>query len=224
VAEHTIMLIIGAIRRLREAIADAERGGWDQQKWIDKDLDDLYERTVGILGLGAVGTAVAERLRGFGTRTLYSKRHRLDPAEEARLGVTYAETDDLLRRSEVLVLTLPLNSETRGLLNAERLALLPRGAVLVNVSRGAIVDEPALVEALKSGHLGGAGLDVFMEEPLPPGHQLASLPNVILTPHIAGVTAQGKRNILVNSIANVARVLGGELPQYVVNQPHRVGA
>jgi phosphoglycerate dehydrogenase-like enzyme len=224
VAEHAVMGILGCLRRLREAITDAERGGWDQQRWIDYDLADLYERTVGIYGLGATGAAVAQRLRGFETRTLYFKRHRLHVADEQRLGVTYVDRDDLLRRSEVLVLTLPLTADTRGLVDAERLAMLPSGAVLVNVSRGAIVDEAALGEALRSRRLGGAALDVFAEEPLPPGHQLAALPNVILTPHIAGVTAQSKRNILINSIGNVARVLRGEPPQFVVNNPQSVGA
>jgi D-3-phosphoglycerate dehydrogenase / 2-oxoglutarate reductase len=224
VAEHAVMGILGCLRRLREAITDAERGGWDQQRWINMDLDDLYDRTVGILGLGATGTALAQRLKGFECRTLYFKRNRLDPADEGRLGVAYADREELLRRSQVLVLTLPLNPETRGLINAESLALLPAGAIVVNVSRGAVVDEAALVEALRSGRLGGAALDVFAEEPLPPGHQLAALPNVILTPHIAGVTAQSKRNILVNSIGNVARVLRGEAPQFVVNHPQRVGA
>jgi phosphoglycerate dehydrogenase-like enzyme len=224
VAEHAVMVILGCLRRLREAMHDAERGGWDQQRWIDMDLDDLYDRTVGILGLGATGAALAQRLKGFETQTLYFKRNRLEAADETRLGVTYTPRDELLRRSQVLVLTLPLTAETRGLINAERLALLPQGAVLVNVARGAIVDEAALVEALRNGRLGGAALDVFTEEPLPPGHQLATLPNVILTPHIGGVTAQSKRNILINSIGNVARVVRGEPPQFVVNHPQRVGA
>jgi D-3-phosphoglycerate dehydrogenase len=224
VAEHAVMGIIACLRHLREAITDAEHGGWDQQRWIDRDLDDLYQRSVGILGLGATGTALARRLKGFEAQTLYFKRHRLDPVEEQELAVTYIERDELLRRSQVLVLTLPLTPDTRSLMNAERLSMLPRGAVVVNVSRGAIVDEAALSEALRSGRLGGAALDVFEEEPLPPGHPLANLPNVILTPHIAGVTAQAKRNILINSIGNVARVLCGEAPEFVVNHPRRPGA
>ncbi|HXO67156.1 MAG TPA: 2-hydroxyacid dehydrogenase [Candidatus Dormibacteraeota bacterium] len=217
VAEHAIMGTLACLKQLREAIADAERGGWDQQRWIDKDLGDLYRRTVGILGFGAIGQAVASRLVGFDCETLYHRRNRLSAADEDRLRVTYTELDHLLRQSEVLILTLPLNPVTRGIISAERLAELPKGAIVVNVSRGGIVDERALADALRSGHLGGAALDVFSVEPLPVGHDLGSLPNVVLTPHIGGATAQSKRNILMNSIGNVSRVVRGEPPQFVVN-------
>src|ERR1700730_14627721 len=217
VAEHAIMGTLACLKQLREAIADAERGGWDQQRWIDKDLGDLYRRTVGILGFGAIGQAVASRLVGFDCETLYHRRNRLSATDEDRLRVTYTELDHLLRQSEVLILTLPLNPVTRGIISAERLAELPKGAIVVNVSRGGIVDERALADALRSGHLGGAALDVFSVEPLPVGHDLGSLPNVVLTPHIGGATAQSKRNILMNSIVNVSRVVRGEPPQFVVN-------
>jgi phosphoglycerate dehydrogenase-like enzyme len=219
VAEHAVMLILGCLRELREAITDAEAGDWDQEAWIAKDLADLYQRTVGILGFGAIGQAIAQRLKGFECQTLYFRRNRLDAAGEERLGVAYAELDQLLRRSEVLVLALPLNETTRRMLNAERLGSLPAGAIVVNVSRGDIVDEDALAAALAAGRLGGAGLDVFSTEPLPAGHMFAGLPNVLLTPHVAGATAQSKRNILVNSITNVARVCRGEAPEFVVNKP-----
>lgn len=217
VAEHAIMGILGTLRQLREAISDAERGGWDQARWIEKDLPDLAGRTVGVLGFGAIGQAIAERLRPFGCDTIYYRRHRIDADEEARLGATYAGLDELLRRSDVVVVALPLNDDTRHLLNAERLGTLPAGAVIVNVARGDIVDEAALREALLAGRLGGAALDVFTAEPLPEGHPFRDLPNVILTPHIAGATAGSKRNILLNSLGNIARVLQGEDPQFVVN-------
>jgi D-3-phosphoglycerate dehydrogenase len=217
VAEHVVLLILGCLRHLRQAIADAEAGDWDQEAWIAKDLGDLYQRTVGILGFGAIGQATAQRLKGFECQVLYHRRNRLEPAAEASLGVAYADLDQLLRRSEVLVLALPLNDTTRGMLNAERLATLPAGAIVINVSRGAVIDEDALIAALRGGRLGGAGLDVFSVEPLPPSHKFAGLPNVLLTPHVAGATAQSKRNILLNSITNVARVARGEAPDFVVN-------
>jgi D-3-phosphoglycerate dehydrogenase len=219
VAEHAVMLILGCLRQLRQAIADSEAGGWDQEAWIAKDLGDLYQRTVGILGFGAIGQAIARRLQGFESQTLYYRRNRLQPADEERLSAAYAELDQLLRRSEVLVLALPLDETTRGMMNAERLATLPPGAIVVNVSRGGVVDEDALIGALLAGRLGGAGLDVFSVEPLPPAHKFSGLPNVLLTPHVAGATAQSKRNILVNSITNVARVVRGEAPDFVVNDP-----
>lgn len=224
VAEHAIMGAMACLRQLREAIDDAEKGGWDQRRWIDKDLGDLAERTVGILGFGAIGQAIAERLAGFGCQTLYHKRSRLSAADEERLHATYVGLEDLLSQSQVLIVALPLTGETAGLLDADRLARLPAGAIVVNIARGDIVDEGALADALRAGRLGGAALDVYTVEPLPPGHDLARLPNVLLTPHIAGATALGKRNILLNSLGNVVRVLQGEEPQFVVNQPERAAA
>jgi D-3-phosphoglycerate dehydrogenase len=219
VAEHAIMGILACLRYLPEAMRDAEAGGWDQEAWIARDVRDLNQRVVGILGLGSIGQAIAERLRPFGATALYNRRHRMSARDEARLGTEFAELDDLLARSEVLVVALPLNDETRGLLDKERLGRLPAGAIVVNIARGQVIDEDALVEALSSGRLSGAALDVFNQEPLPPGHRLAGLPNVVLTPHIGGATAQGKVNILMNSLNNVIGVLRGEAPKYVVNNP-----
>jgi len=221
VAEHAVMSIIGCLRHLREAIADAEAGEWEQQRWIDKDLSDLEGKTVGILGFGAIGQAIAQRLAGFDCTVLYHRRHRLDPDAEQRLSATHVELDALASRSEVLVLAIPLTPETRGMLSAERLSEMPSGAVLVNVSRGGLVDEDALVAGLEQRRLGGAALDVFATEPLPRGHRFSGLPNVLLTPHIAGMTVNSKRNILINSISNIGRVARGEAPFWVVNNPGR---
>jgi D-3-phosphoglycerate dehydrogenase len=219
VAEHAVMAAIACLRFLRDAVREAEAGAWDRQSWLDRDLWDLDERTVGILGMGAIGEAIAARLTGFGCRVLYYKRHQLPAADEQRLQVTYRELEQLLAESQVLMVTLPLTDQTRGILSRERLGSLPRGAVLVNVARGGLVDMAGLGELLHSGHLRGAALDVFDHEPLPPGHGLDRLPNVLLTPHVAGTTAIARRAIFLNSIANVARACRGEPPLYVVNEP-----
>jgi phosphoglycerate dehydrogenase-like enzyme len=219
VAEHAIMLTLGCLRRLAEAHRDAVAGGWDQRAWIDRDLPELEGRVVGILGLGSIGMALAERLRPFGCRVLYNKRTRLSADEEARLGASFARLEHLLRDSEVLIVCLPLNSSSRGLLSATRLALLPAGAIVVNVARGDVMDYGALAAELRSGRLSGAGLDVYPEEPMPVDHALGALPNVLLTPHIGGATAQAKRNIFMNSVSNISRVLNGEAPLHVVNRP-----
>ena len=200
VAEHAIMLALACLRHLPEAMRDVAAGGWDQSAWIARDLPDLQERTVGC-------------------DIVYTKRSRLDGDREKELGLRFAGLDDLLRQSGVLIVCLPLNVETRGLLGAEHLSLLPRDAVVVNVARGDVMDYGALADALRNGRLAGAGLDVYPEEPLPRGHGLGDLPNVVMTPHVAGATALGKRNILINSIGNIKRVLAGERPQYVVNNP-----
>jgi D-3-phosphoglycerate dehydrogenase / 2-oxoglutarate reductase len=223
VAEHAIMGALATLRFLRLAITEAERGEWVPQEWLDRDLWDLDQRSVGILGLGSIGQAIALRLRGFGSSLLYHRRTRLDAGEEAALGVSYRDLEPLLRESHVLMIALPLNAETRGILGREALALLPRGAVVVNIARGHLVDMEALADMLRAGHLRGAALDVFDEEPLPHDHGLDLLPNVLLTPHIAGATAISKRDILLNSLANVARVCRGEDPLYVVNRPAQGG-
>ena len=217
VAEFALMAAIGGLRRMREAIRDAETPGWAQTDWIQKDLRQLSGCTVGILGLGSVGTALAERLRAFGPRVFYSKRARLEPARETELGVQFLELDELLRQSDILVIAVPLNDATRGLLGRERLQLLPPDALVVNVARGDIMDYSALADLLRSGRLAGAALDVFPTEP--PGNigELTALPNVLLSPHIAGVTRESKRAILVNSLANIQRVIDGKAPEYVVN-------
>jgi D-3-phosphoglycerate dehydrogenase len=219
VAEHAVMLAIGVLRHLRQAIAVTEAGAWRQQDFIDLDLPELGPRTVGIVGLGAIGQAAARRFVAFGCDVLYTKRTPLPPDAERELGIRHADLDALLRASEVLVLALPLNDQTRGIIDARRLALLPRGAVVVNIARAGLVDNAALGELLRSGHLAGAGLDVFDEEPLPTGHDLATLPNVLLTPHIAGVTAEAKRRLILNSMQNIRRVLDGGEPEFVVNRP-----
>ena len=218
VAEHAVMGALACLRFLRDAISEAETGGWERQSWLDRDLWDLDERTVGILGLGAVGEAIAKRLGGFGCTIVYNKRQRLAPEREAELGVAYRDLGQLLAQAQVLMLTLPLNDATRGILGRESLEMLPRGAVVVNVARGHLMDMAALGDLLRSGHLRGAALDVFDEEPLLPGHGLDRLPNVILTPHIAGTTAIARRDILLNSLANIARACRGEEPLYVVNR------
>jgi len=217
VAEFAVMATIAALRHLREAVADAERPGWSQASWVQKDLRELSASTVGIVGLGAIGRAVAERLRAFGCQVVYTKRARLEASDEAALGVEHASLDDLLRRSDVLILTLPLTEASRGLIDRTRLELLPAGATVVNVARGGVLDYAALADLLRDGRLGGAALDVYPEEPPANVDELRALPNTLLTPHIAGVTEQSKRNILLNSIANVRRVLAGEKPLWVVN-------
>ena len=218
VAELAVMGAIAALRRVREALREAESGAWDWQAWIDRDLPELAESRVGILGFGAIGQEIARRLRPFGCAVMYNRRHRLSPEQEAELGVTYAELEPMLRRSDVLVLAAALNASSARVIDAPRLAMLPADAVLVNVARGGLVDTEALVAALDSGRLAGAALDVFDPEPLPPNHPLTRARNVILTPHIGGSTAASKRRILMNSIANVNRALAGDAVQFVVNR------
>ncbi len=184
VAEHAVTLMLTVLRRV--VLADrALRAG----RWIPAELRPvsrrLYGKTVGILGFGRIGQALARQLEGFATTNLYYKRSgRL--ADEAALGATYAGLPELLARSDIVSLHCPGGAENRHMIGSAELAAMKPGAVLINVARGELVVEDDLVAALESGHLSGAGLDVFAEEPLRPGSRLRGLDNVVLTPHAAG--------------------------------------
>jgi phosphoglycerate dehydrogenase-like enzyme len=156
--------------------------------WSGLDrLGWLYGETIGIVGFGRIGRAVAVRAQAFGMEVLYHNRHRLAAAEEARLGVRYAPLDDLLPAADVVTLHLPFSAESEHLLGARELALLKPTALLINAARGRVVDEAALLAALREGAIAGAGLDVLTYEPPHPDNPILGLDNVVLSPHIAGV-------------------------------------
>ena len=184
VADLTLALILAVRRRLVEADRYVRERRW-REDWARPYLvgDDLDGATLGIVGLGRIGRQVARRARPFGLRLLYSQRNRLAPGDEE---AEYRPLDDLFRESDIVTLHVPLSPETRGLVDARRLALLRDGAALVNTARGAVVDEAALVAELASGRI-RAALDVFAEEPGAPA-ALLELPNVVLTPHIGSAT------------------------------------
>jgi glyoxylate reductase len=177
---------------------------------------DVHGQTLGIVGLGRIGEAVARRARGFGMRILYTRRRRLEPAAEAALDVTYRSLDDLLRESDFVSVHAALTPETVHLIGARELGLMRPSAFLVNTARGPIVDEKALVDALRGGTIAGAGLDVFEQEPrVEPG--LLDLPNVVLTPHL-GSAARGTRARIADIVVdNVVAAIEGRRPPNVYN-------
>jgi len=178
VADHALALILAAVRRLREQDALVRGGGWRSFETVSWQL---HGATVGIVGYGAIGRAVARRLAGFGVELLVHDPF-VDQAE-----VTLTELDELLARSDVVTLHMPLSPQTRAIIDARTIALMRPGAVIVNTARGPVIDQDALVDALRGGHLGAAGLDVFEVEP-PLGSPLLELPNVILSPHVGGIS------------------------------------
>lgn len=182
-AELTWALILAVLRRVPEADAGMRAGTWQQ---VLPGLD-LAGSTLGLVGLGRLGQRVARVGLAFEMEVLAWSQH-LDPDLATGLGVQPVSKQELLERSDVVSVHLKLSDRSRGVLGRDDLALLKPGAVLVNTSRGPLVDETALVEALRSGRLGGAGLDVYDEEPLPVDHPLRSLPNTVLTPHLGYVT------------------------------------
>ncbi len=177
---------------------------------------EVHGSTLGIVGMGRIGRQAARRGRGFDMRVLYHNRRRR-PDDEAALGVEYAPLDDLLAACDYVMLCCPMTDETRGLIDAAALAKMKRSATLVNIARGAVVDTQALYEALKSGVIAGAALDVTEPEPLPRGHPLLTLDNVVIVPHLGSATIETRRRMAELSVENLRAGLAGR------PLPHRVG-
>ncbi len=213
-------LLLAAARRIAEAdrFVRARRfRGWRLDLLLGRPLRG---RTLGIAGMGRIGRAIAERAQGFGLLVLYTQRHQLDPAEEERLGARYVDKSTLLASSDFLALSLPASPETRHWLDRTAIALLEPGAVVVNTGRGSTVDEAALAEALESGQIAAAGLDVFEREPEIDARLLA-LDNVVLAPHIGSATDE-TRSAMAQAVAgDILRVLAGQAPEHPVNRPAR---
>jgi D-3-phosphoglycerate dehydrogenase len=211
VAEWCVLGALAASRSLLWADAEVRAGRWPQLDLAARGCLELHARRVGIVGWGAIGRLVADRFRAFGCEVSYwTRTPRPDDA-------AYRPLDDLLAASDVLVVVIALGESTRGLLDEARLRLLPAGAVVVNAARGGIVDERALVTLLDEGHLLGAALDVYDTEPLPPGSPLRGHERVLLSPHVAGATAQARLRIAVAVQLNLARAVNGEPVADVVN-------
>ena len=209
VAEHTIMLMLGTLRRLNHLNTMTRSG-----RWVKHDLGihchSLYGQQVGLVGLGDIGTQVCEMLKGFGVRVVYYKRNRLAPAQERRLGATYVSLDELLKNSGVVSLHCSLNDETTAIIGQKQLASMRATSVLINTARGQLVDEDALIRALHEGMIAGAGLDVFAEEPLPKGHSLLKMNNVLITPHVSSITAQTFRSMMEAAFKNIELFHNGD--------------
>ncbi len=206
-ADLAFMLLLNACRRAAEYHA-IMLDGWRKPYGMPDLLGTRPSgRTLGIIGMGRIGQAMARRARGFDMRVLYNNRRRLPPAQEA--GAEYVpDLAQMLPRCEILSLHLPASAETGTLMTRETFAMLPKGAVFVNTARGALVDEDALLEALRSGHLAAAGLDVFRSEP-DFDTRLAALPNVFLTPHVASATVETRNAMGFRALDNIAAILAG---------------
>ena len=214
VAEHALMLMLAVSRRLPLQHANVGSGRWRGNE--TPRVHELRGRTLGIVGLGTIGKKTARLARAFGMTVQYYDVARLTEDAEDALGVRFRLLGELLRSSDVVSLHVPLDPSTRHLVGARELALLKPAAVLVNTSRGPVVDEAALTEALREGRIAGAGLDVFDQEPPDPDNPLFSLDNVVLTAHLAGPTVESAPARLRNAFDNVERVERGESPLWVI--------
>ncbi|HEX8691176.1 MAG TPA: D-glycerate dehydrogenase [Longimicrobium sp.] len=204
-------LILATVRRLPQAERDLRAGRFHGWGFWDYLGGDLGGKTLGIFGMGRIGRAVARRAGGFGMRVVYHSRSRLAEDEERSLGAESVSFDELLARSDVLSLHAPLTPETRHVIGAGALARMRPGSFLVNTARGALVDEAALVDALREGPLAGAGLDVYEREPaLAPG--LLDLPNAVLLPHVGSATRETREEMAMLAARNAHAVLLGRPP------------
>ncbi|MBA2441607.1 MAG: D-glycerate dehydrogenase [Rubrobacter sp.] len=214
-ADVAFMLLLAAARRLGEGERIVRAGEWEA--WGPKMLTgpDVWGKRLGIVGFGRIGQAVARRARGFGMQVAYTARSPKEDAEH-ELGARHLDLDDLLRQSDFVSLHTPLTQETRHLIGARELELMPETAVLVNTSRGPVVDEAALAEALSERRIFAAGLDVYEEEPkVYP--KLLGLENVVLAPHIGSASIETRGKMAGMAAENVRAVLSGEPPQNPVN-------
>jgi glyoxylate reductase len=214
-ADMAWALMLGVARRVPESDRFVRAGKWTGVYWSQLMGTDVHGGTLGIIGLGRIGQAIARRAQGFGMRVLYHKRTP-DPEAARSVGAQYRTKAELLRESDFVVLSIPLTPETRHLIGAAELALMKPTAFLVNVARGPVVDEAALVEALRAKRIAGAGLDVFEDEPkLHPG--LLGLENLALTPHIGSASGATRRRMATRAAENCIAALEGHRPPDLVN-------
>lgn len=217
VAEHAVALMFAAAKRIAEADRFTRAGkykGWEPELLLGTELSG---KTIGILGLGRIGAGVAKRAKAMEMKVLYHDVKR-NEAFEKEAGAAFATVEDLLKGSDVVSVHVPLLPSTRHLIDAKRLRLMRKGAILINTSRGPVIDEKALVAALKAKRIGAAGLDVYENEPkLAPG--LAKLPNVVLTPHTASATVETRDRMAVLAAQAIIDALSGKTPANLVPLP-----
>ncbi len=219
-ADLAFALLLAAARKVVESDRDTRDGGWTTWSPTGFLGADLHGGVLGIVGMGEIGQAVARRASGFDMRVLYHNRSR-NPDFEARHGVEYATLDELLARSDFVSIHAPLTAETRHLMGAAQFARMKSTAIFVNTARGGLVDQDALVGALRSGGIAGAALDVTDPEPLPLSHPLFAFPNVVITPHIGSASLATRSRMARIAVENILAVLGGGRPPNAVNNPAR---
>jgi phosphoglycerate dehydrogenase-like enzyme len=218
VAEMAILLAGVASRRVLQGHRAVLEGQWGALTMLQGGVFELAGKTIGLIGLGKIGREVAKRARGFDMRVIYTDVFRLPSEQEGEIGVEFRELDALLGESDIVSLHAPLTPETHGLINDRTLKLMKPNAVLVNTSRGPLVDAAALAAALREGTIRAAAVDVFDREPPARDNPLLGLDNVILSPHMAGVTGESIMRIIAAALQNVQRVARGEAPLDVVTQ------
>ena len=216
VAEHAILLMLAVCRRLVWQHSNVVAGRWRGNAVQNVQLFELKGRTLGIVGLGTIGKKTARLAQAFGMKVQYYDILRLSEERADDLGVEFALFEEVLRTSDIVSLHVPLSKATRHMIGAAQFKMMKPSAYLINTCRGPVVDEPALVEALRLGMIAGAGLDVFDQEPPPPNNPLFGLQNVVLTAHFAGPTQENQDTRFRNAFDNCERVIRGDKPLWVI--------
>lgn len=217
-ADTAFALIMATQRRLVELANMVRNGGWRAHIGAEHFGVDVHSKTLGIIGAGRIGAAIARRgALGFGMPILYTASSS-KPALEKDLGAQKRELNELLAEADIVCISVPYSNETHHLIDTDALARMKPTAALINIARGKVVDEPALIEALRSGQIRAAGLDVFAEEPLPSGSPLAAMDNVVTTPHIGSATHETRESMAQLAVDNLLGALTGSGPLNAVNE------
>ncbi|MBI4306130.1 MAG: lactate dehydrogenase [Chloroflexi bacterium] len=209
VSEHTISLMLAVYRKLMDSWDTTRQGKW--REGLDRLAlrREINGKTIGIIGFGNIGRQVARRLQGWDVEILYADIIEMVPGRDRELGATRTGKDDLLKHSDIVTLHVPLNKSTRGMISDREFGLMKPTAILINACRGPVVDEAALIRALKAGKIAGAGLDVLEKEPTDPNNPLLKMPNAVVTPHWAGGTAEGNERAVRFAFSNFQRLAEG---------------
>jgi len=216
VSEHAILLMLAVCRRIVWQHTNVAAGRWRGNNVDDVKLYELKNRTLGIVGLGTIGKKTARLAKAFGMTVQYYDITRLTEDQADALGVRFALFEEVLHTSDIVSLHVPLTKETKHMIGAAQFKMMKPTAYLINTCRGPVVDEAAMIEALSSGTIAGAGLDVFDREPPPPNNPLFALQNVVLTAHFAGPTWENQYTRFRNAFDNCQRVIRGEKPLWII--------
>lgn len=222
-ADLTFALLMATARRIPEAEQYLRSGEWETWSPMLLTGQDIWGTTLGLIGLGRIGTAVVKRAKGFGMNVIYTSRTQ-KPEVEKQLEITYKPLDDLLQRADFICVMTPYTKETENLISTEQFNLMKSNAILINTARGGIVNEEALVEAIQTKKIWGAGLDVFESEPISKDDPLLQLPNVVTLPHIGSASIQTRMRMARLAAENVKKVLLEEDCHYILNPNYKNGA
>lgn len=214
-AELAVALLLSLARKIPQADASMKAGRWDRKKFVGTEV---YGKTVGVVGLGKIGRSVAQRMKAFETEVIAYDPFATE-ASAQRIGVELVTLEEIYRRSDFITLHVPLNNDTRGMISTEQFAIMKDGVRIINCARGGIIDEQALADAVKSGKVGGAAVDVFVKEPVDPENPLLALSENVVTPHLGASTEEAQVNVAIDISEQIADVLTGKPARSAVNLP-----